>query len=461
MIKDKLEVYDVVIAGGGVSGSVAAIAAARNGARTLLIEKHAFLGGSLTAMGVGPMMTFHNRAGEQVIKGLPQQLVERLMARGASPGHIEDTTTYCSTVTPFDSEALKAELETMILEAGGALLYHTQLAGVTRAGDRIESIQVCSKGGLRSIGASLFIDATGDGDLAAQAGVPFVLGREGDSATQPMTMNMKIANVEIARLRAFVEANPDDFSWEHGAEEGLARLKRAPRVSLNGFIREWEAAKASGEITVPRERVLFFETATPGVVIINTSRVQGLNPTDPYQLTLAEIEGRKQNHQIFAFLRKYCAGFENAIRCDSSAQIGVREGRHMQGHYTLTAGDLLSQTPFPDAIALGGYPIDIHSPDGDVTLTTHLRPTGAYSIPYRCLIPLEPRNLLAVGRCVSATHEAFAAIRVTPIAMAIGQAGGTAAALCARDHIDPVELDPETLRAVLVKQGACLSPLPG
>ena len=126
-------VYDVLVVGGGVSGSIAAIAAARTGARVLLVEEHGFLGGSLTAMGVGPMMSFHNPSGEQVVRGIPDELIGRLQARGASLGHIPDTTTYCSTVTPFDSEELKIELETMLTEAGGEILYHTQLAATELA----------------------------------------------------------------------------------------------------------------------------------------------------------------------------------------------------------------------------------------------------------------------------------------------------------------------------------------
>jgi hypothetical protein len=452
----KNDTFDVVVCGGGVSGSVAAVAAARSGARTLLLEKHAFLGGSLTAMGVGPMMTFHNPAGEQVVRGVAQEVVDRLIAMGASPGHIEDTTTYCSHVTPFDSEGMKQVLEDMVLDAGGTLLYHTHLADVRVENARIEELVVCNKAGLSRIGATIFIDSTGDADLASRAGVPFQKGRQVDNAMQPMTMNLKLANVDTARIRQYVRENPGDFRFEHGTEEGLRRLERTSRISLAGYLGALEEAKRRGEVNVPRDHVLFFETATPGVVIVNTSRIQGKDPTNPYDLTLAEVEGRRQNNQIFALLKARCPGFENAIRCDSAAQVGVRESRHVQGLYTVTAEDLLEQREFPDAICRGAYPIDIHSPDSDHVRTVQIPRNGSYSIPYRSMVVEHPQNLVVVGRCISATSEAFGALRVTPIAMAIGHAGGAAAALCVREKCDPGQLDPAILRETLRLQGAHL-----
>ena len=447
---------DVAIMGGGVSGSVAAIAAARAGARVLLLEEHGFLGGSLTSMGVGPMMSFHNPAGEQVVRGIPDEIVERLKARGASLGHIVDTTTYCSTVTPFDSEELKIELETMLAEAGGQVLYHTQLAGVELARDSIARIVVCNKAGLTAIKAGIFIDSTGDGDLAARAGAPFHLGRARDGAMQPMTMNLKLANVDTAAIRKYALEHPDDFLWANGREEAMKRLKVSPRLSLAGFLHAWKAARQSGEVDVPRDQVLFFEMPVPGVVIVNTSRIIGLDGTDPFQLSQAESIGRRQCAQIFNFLRKRAVGFADAVRMDSSAKVGVRETRHVDGGYTITGDDITSARPFEDTIALGGYPIDIHAPDGDSVPTTHIRPNAIYQIPLRSLLVKQPVNLIVVGRCISATHEAAAAFRCTPIAMAIGQGGGVAAAAAVRLGVNPVQVPFASIRDILLRQGARL-----
>ncbi len=449
--------YDVVVMGGGVSGSVAAIAAGRAGAKVLLVEEHGFLGGSLTSMGVGPMMSFHNPAGEQVVRGIPDEIIERLKARGAALGHIPDTTTYCSTVTPFDSEELKIELESMVREAGGELLYHTQLAGVERDGERIARIVVCNKAGLTAIGARVFVDATGDGDLAARAGVAFVRGRAGDNVAQPMTMNLKLANVDTAAIRRYAKDNPDDFLWHPwGAEEALKRLDVSPRISLAGFLKSWKAARERGEVDVPRDQVLFFETPVPGVVIVNTSRINGLDATDPFQLSRAESIGRRQCVQIFNFLRKHAVGFENAVRMDTAAKIGVRESRHIVGLYTITADDITEAHSFEDTIALGGYPIDVHAPAGTTTGTVHLDPNTMYHIPLRSLLVETVANLVVVGRCISATHEASAAFRVTPISMAIGQGGGVAAAEAFQRGVPPREVPFAAIRQRLLQQGARL-----
>ncbi len=449
--------YDVVIVGGGVSGSIAAIAAARLGSNVLLIEEHGFLGGTLTSMGVGPMMSFHNPAGRQVVRGIADELIQRLVRKGASPGHIPDTTSYCSTVTPFDSEALKIELETMLDEADGSVLYHTQLAAVQTDGKRIREVIVCNKAGLTAIPAHTYIDATGDADLAARSGVPFFYGREADSAIQPMTMNLKLANVDTAAIRQYATNHPDDFLWHGGVDVGLERLKSSPRLSLAGFLHAWKAAQERGEIDVPRDQVLFFETAEPGTVIVNTSRITGLAPTDPFQLSQAERIGRQQCMQIFSFLRQHAVGFEKAIRMDTAAKVGVRESRHIRGLHVLTAEEVLGQHDFDDVIARGGYPIDIHSSDDVETRTQHLKPDDIYQIPLRCLLSEQMENLVVVGRCISATHEASAAFRVTPIAMAIGHAGGILAALAHDEKVPARDVAHESVQQILLRQGAQLS----
>ncbi len=402
------------------------------------------------------MMSFHNPAGDQVVRGIPDELVQRLVEKDASPGHIPDTTTYCSTVTPFDSEALKMELEGMLREAGGQVLYHTQLAAVLTENGRIQQVVVCNKAGLTAMEATVFIDATGDGDLAARSGVPFIHGREGDSATQPMTMNLKVANVDTAAIRRYAMERPENFLWHGGVEKGLERLRHSPRLSLAGYLSEWNGARERGEVEVPRDQVLFFETADEGTVIVNTSRIMGLDATDPFQLSEAERVGRQQCVQIFRFLRRHALGFEHAVRMDTASKVGVRETRHIVGQHVLTADELLASCPFPDVIAMGGYPIDIHSPGDAETRSRHLPANAAYQIPLRCLLPEKIENLVVVGRCISATHEASAAIRVTPISMAIGQAGGVVAAEAVRLETFPSKVPCKTVQRTLSRQGAHL-----
>ena len=442
--------YDLIVVGGGISGCMAATAAARCGASVLIIEQYGFMGGMLTAAGVGPMMTFH--AGEtQVIQGLTGELIERLVARGKSPGHIFDTVGYTYTVTPFDAEAMKQELEEMLLDAGASILYHTMLADVAAQGDRIAAITICNKAGLSELTAQVYVDATGDADLAIWAGVPFTKGREADGVCQPMTMNMKMTNVDIEAIKAYALQHPDDF---YRLQNDTDRLDRAPRLSLGGFSSIVAQAEASGELSFERDGVLLFETNTPGEVIINMSRLKGYDATDPQSLTEAEIEGRRQARELEIFLQTRIAGFENAVVIGTGPMVGVRSSRQIIGLYTLTVEDVLSCRAFDDVIAHSGYPVDIHLDTGIKYEPFHHG--EIYSIPYRCLVNARIGNLITVGRCVSVTFEAQGAMRTTPTVGAIGHAGGVAAFLAVRDGVAAADVSIHALQTVLKGQGAYL-----
>ncbi|MDF2922461.1 MAG: glucose-inhibited division protein [Paenibacillaceae bacterium] len=452
-------VYDVVVVGGGISGTVGAIAAARNGSKVLVVEQYGFLGGNLTACGVGPMMTFHVED-KQVVKGITGELIDRMVANGKSPGHVFDTTGTTYTVTPFDAEGMKHELEMMLLESGGEVLYHTMLAGVSVQDGRITGIQVCNKAGLGTIAGKVYIDATGDADLSAWSGVECTMGRPQDGACQPMTMKMKMCNVDIERLKQFIRENPEEFP-RYGDDPAM--IDNAPKLSTGGFVKTLKEAQQRGEVTFNREEVLIFETNNPGEVIINTTRVQGHSSTDPWSLSLAEIEGRKQTRQIEKLLKGKAPGFEASFVEYTGPSIGVRSSRQIKGTYTVTLDDLMSCRKFDDVIAHGGYPIDIHPPAGedkegeeDERRHRHLPWGSMYSIPYSSLVNPVIHNLITVGRSISATFEAQGALRLTPIAGAIGQAGGAAASIAARNGIPAKDVQPGQLHPVLLEQGAYL-----
>lgn len=456
------QMYDVIVVGGGISGSMAAIAALRNGAKTLVVEQYGFLGGMLTAAGVGPMMTFH--AGEtQVVQGITGELIDRLVAKEKSPGHIFDTTGYTYTVTPFDVEGMKHELEIMLLESGGNILYHTMLGDVDVENSKITGIVVCNKAGLSRLTAKVFVDATGDADLSAWAGVEFTKGRKSDGLAQPMTMNIRVRNVNIERVKDFIKSNPQEFPRLKG---NTAIVDKAPRLSIGGFVKTLKDAQAKQEISFKREDLLFFETNNPGEVIINTSRILREDSTEPWSLSRAEIEGRRQVRELEAFLKNRIRGFENSEVVYSGPAIGVRSSRQIKGLYTLTKEDLLSGKMFEDVIAHSGYPIDVHPPEGERTEKErqerlsedkfHAKEGHLCHIPYRCLINSEVLNLVTVGRSISADFEAQGAIRTTPIAGAIGHAGGVAASISALEDIDLPDIDAKTVQQVLQDQGAYL-----
>lgn len=448
------KIYDVIVVGGGISGAMAAIGAARAGAKTLVVEQYGFLGGMLTAAGVGPMMTFH--AGkEQVIQGAPGELIERLKDKGQSPGHIFDSTGYTYTVTPFDVEGMKRELELMLVEAGGEVLYHAMLASVDANKGKLQSITVCTKAGLMKLQAKVFVDATGDADVAFHAGVECAKGRESDGACQPMTMKMRMLNVDMQTVREFIKKHPEEFPNMDGA---ASLIDKAPRLSIGGFMKKVAAAKEAGEFTIPRVSILFFEANSEGEVIVNTTRIQGHDVNDPWSFSKAEMEGRRQAEEVDRFLKKYIPGFENSVLVYTGPQIGVRSSRQIKGCYSLTAEDICRRASFADTIAHTGYPIDIHNPTGSEHIEHEKPAWGTFcNIPYRCLVNDQVGNLIAVGRCISVDFEAQGAIRTTPTMGAVGHAGGIAAAMAVSCDCKASEVDSANLQQKLREQGAFLS----
>ncbi|MEG0752716.1 MAG: FAD-dependent oxidoreductase [Angelakisella sp.] len=443
--------YDVVVIGGGPAGTVAAIAAARNGAKTLLVERDGCLGGMLTQAGTGPQMTYH-AGSTQVVRGIAEEMVQRLVKGGFSPGHMEDFVGYASSVTPFDPEGLKLVMEQMVLEAGAEILYHTVYTGCTVEARRITSVNLYSKCGFFTVEAKVFLDASADADLSHNAGVSTVFGRESDHLAQPMTMNIRVRNVDRDRMMEYIETHREDMLDTIPFE----RIRSLPRSGMQGAYSVIQLAKDRGEFTADRNMVLCFETNNMGEYILNMSRIVRCSAVDPFDLTKAEVEGRRQAHEIVAFMRNYIPGFENCLLMSTGPRIGIRESRKIDGVYKLTADDLLQNRMFPDAIAMGGYPIDIHSPDGETMRHRFLAPGSWYSIPYRSLITPVLDNLIVAGRCISATHEACAAIRVTPIVMAAAQGAGTAAAQAALSGCAVEALDTDLLRQTLLHDGAFL-----
>lgn len=411
------------------------------------------MGGSLTANGVGPMMTFF--AGEkQIIKGLPEEIIQRLMEKGYSKGHTRDTTNYISYVTPFNSEGLKLVLDELIMEANCCVLFNTHIGAVHASNKKINSITVCNKDGLNSIQGSFFIDATGDGDVAHFAGVPCSKGREKDGISQPLTMNMKYCNVDNEEIKNHILQNRDKFQRMN---KDIDLLNVASALSFIGFEEEFNTAKRNKEIDIPREDILFFETDINSEYIVNTTRIIGCDPINPWDLSMAEINGRKQCAKLDKFLKKYIPGFKNAHLQYTGPKIGVRGSRQVEGLYTLTREDILNQRKFNSTIAHSSYPIDIHSPDGEGTNTVELNSWDKYyNIPYEIMVNQYIDNLIVTGRCVSASFEAQAAIRTTPTVGALGHAAGIAAFLANKNNISARDINILELQRQIIKENGFL-----
>ncbi|MGH2360130.1 MAG: FAD-dependent oxidoreductase [bacterium] len=449
--------YQVVVIGGGPAGSVASIAAARQGAHVACVERYGFLGGSLTAAMVAPIMGFH--AGDlQVVRGIPQEIVQRMQDLGASPGHVPDPIDFCYTVTPFDYEGLKRVYLEMATAAGVDLWLHSIFLGADFEEGRVRAIRVWQKDGIKEMRARVYVDASGDGDLCAAGGVPFEIGRARDGSPQPMTMMFRVGGIDWDAVMSHFADHDGDVQHGQGVHPriDLEWLRHLPIRGFAGFKELVADARKRGEWTVPRDRLLVFEGVRPGEGVVNTTRVQGRLGIRGADLAKAELEGRQQAYDVMAFLQKRVPGFNKAYLIETPAQIGVRETRRITGDYVLQQEDILRGVKFPDAIACGGYPIDIHDPTSLQVVAKRLPPGEYYSIPYRCLLPKGLDNVLVAGRCISSSHEAFAAFRVSAIVMAIGQAAGTAAAMAAARSAPPREVDVFQLQRVLREQGAFL-----
>lgn len=442
------ETADVVIIGGGPAGIAAAIAAGRQGARVVLVERYGFVGGMSTAAMVYPWMTFHTEQGEQVIRGIAQEIVDRLQTCGGSPGHLRDTVGFVHSVTPYDPAVYQVVAAEMLQEAGVRLLLHSFVDGVIAVDGRVEAVRVTNKSGQLEIQAEVFVDASGDADAAYLAGAAVAKGREADSQSQPMTMKFRMRGVDLGRVKQYMQAHPDEF-YE---KTPFAELDTIPLTGVSGFYSHWKRAA----VPIQRDQVLFFTGPAEDEVLINCTRVQGYDATNAVDLTTAEQEGRKQVLMIAEFLRRDVPGFERASISAVAPQIGIRESRRIIGHYALTQEDVVAGRSFEDVIARSGYPIDIHDPSGQGVTAAFIKGDGAYDIPYRCLVSRNIRNLLAAGRCISTTHEAHATTRLTPSCMATGEAAGTAAALAVKLKLDPEKLPVPLLQAELRRNGAAI-----
>ncbi|MBD5606301.1 MAG: FAD-dependent oxidoreductase [Candidatus Eremiobacteraeota bacterium] len=441
--------YDVLVIGGGNAGCAAALAAARHGARTMLVERYGFLGGTATAAMVGPWMTFHSGE-ERIVGGIAQEIVERLVLMGGSPGHVHDASDYVGSITPFDPETHKALLFEMMRGSGVDLLLHAYFLETLHGDGVVTGARVATVGGTRDYESAITIDASADAYVAASAGVALQTGDE-RGRVQPASLMFRISHVDLDATAAYVREHPAEMRTSLApAERDAASL-----TAVAGLYRLWNAARDRGDVDVPRELVSFFISPYPDEVTVNMTRVVDIDPLDPDDLTRAEVTARAQAMQLLAFFKRDVPGFANARIAATAAQIGIRESRRIVGAYTLTADDVLHARTFDDAVARSAYPIDIHNPSGSGTTTFRLPPGANYEIPYRCLVPERVDGLLVAGRCISTTHEAHASTRLTPTVMTLGQAAGTAAALTVPGS-RPRDVSITTLREALVRDGVDL-----
>lgn len=445
---------DVVVVGGGPSGFSAAISAARQGVKTILVEQGSCAGGMATQGLVGPFMTCYDKNGENmIIRGLFEEVVNRLVERGAAihPSKVRKGTAFTSWisdghdhVTPFDPEILKKLMDDMLMEAGVKVLYHTSFVKPIVKDDTIEGIVVHSKSGFEAIEAKVVIDSSGDADVAYQCGVPCEEGNEKLRTVQPATMFFRICNVEADEVEADIQNNINNFYRKNG-------------VNFRSFHWKVALAKKEGEWSLERESIGLFRSVYKDEWCVNTSRIMNVDATNNESLTYGEIEGRKQVEEIFAFLKKYVPGCQNAKLMSSGSTLGIRESRHIQGEYKLTVEDVLQGVVPEDSVLLAANSVDVHGrfgPKSNEYLT--IEKGNYYGVPYRILVPVIINQLLVAGRSVSATSDAAGAIRVMPPVMALGQAAGIAASIAIKSNCSVRNVNVKLLQEELKRQGAYL-----
>jgi hypothetical protein len=413
---------DVVVVGGGTTGPLAAIAAARRGKKVVLIERFGSLGGILT-------LGLNTKPSGAIVGGIPLEIWNLARkAGGAGADYMATTKTGgVKIASPTDPEVMKMLLTRLCVEAGVQILFETFVSAPYVENGTVTGVFIESKSGRQFVGAKVLIDCSADADMAAKAGAPFVMGSGGPEATmQPVSMYFIMKNVDNKRLA----------EWARTCDDVPARAIPANDKDLdyglwltgfNGMLRQFQA-----ETGVKLQRDNITLKTADGQMYVNATRVLGVDVFSPKEFSAAILECYRQIEGVCRFLKERVPGFEHARLGQVSPILGVRETRHVLGEYTLTGPDSRGETRFEDSIAADNSALDIHDPKGGDVDFQSMPP---YEIPYRCLLPRGVEQLLVAGRCISADHEAHARSRNMPACMATGQAAGVAAAVAVEEGV--------------------------
>jgi hypothetical protein len=413
---------DVVVVGGGTTGPLAAISAARRGRRVVMIERFGSLGGILT-------LGLNTKPSGALVGGLPLEIWNLARAAGgAGADYMAMTKTGdVKIASPTDPEIMKMLLTRLCVESGVQILFETVVSNPVVENGAVTGVVIENKGGRQFVAAKVVIDCSADADMAAKAHAPFVMGSgEAEAKMQPVSMYFTMSNVDVKRLAEWAKTSDDIPARAIPATDAGLDYN----LWLTGFnktLQQWQ--KDSG-VKLQRDNITL-KTAG-GLMYVNGTRVLGVNVFSPKEFTAAIVECYRQIEGVARCLRERIPGFENARIGQVSPILGVRETRHIKGEYTLTGPDSLGGVRFDDSIAADASALDIHDPKGGDVDFQSLPP---YEIPYRCLLPLGVEQLLVAGRCISADHAAHARSRNMPACMATGQAAGVAAAIAVEEGV--------------------------
>ena len=456
------ESWDVLVVGAGASGIGAAIAAARNGARVLMVDAGPMIGGELVS-GI-PVDGCLSSRGEWVVGGVCRDLFAECERLGGYIGPIND---YRSLhVVAVDPEIMKIAVVNLVQKAGVALRLYTYADDVVMEGGHVRGVVLVNKGRRTMVRAKVVIDASGDGDIAVAAGAPFEIGDAAKGDLQPVTLMFRMVGVEAQRLLRFAMEQPENFGFGEYAGIGKNSRECAEALYRQGLPKLFvvangpvmRAAMEAGELHRSSMIGITPTSTARKEVSLNTTRIGHLDATDTRRLSAALPDLVRQVWECAAFLKKRMPGFENAVFSGLAPRIGIRETRRIIGDYVLSDEDVGEARKQVNGIAKGAHEIDVHLAD-----TGHYRRAiaggGSYDIPYPTLLAKGIANLFVVGRCMSATRIAHSSARVMGTGISLGQAAGTAAAMAHANGAwdgDLRSINVDTLRDMLRSQGAVL-----
>lgn len=431
--------YDVVVAGGGIAGVFAAVAAAKTGAKTLLVEASTFLGGVVTMGPLEALMTPEDSRGT-VIAGLSGEFLELLREMDPGAVLVEDTTGYCASILPYDPECMKLALWEFLHRYQVDVLTETIVHAVCCQESRVTGLQMYTKQGEFAVSCKAMVDATGSGRAASLAGNPVLLGNE-EGISQPVTTLCRVGGVDIAVLKEYVRTHREDFRSFHG------ELKLdVPRLHLWGFTGALREGYESGALELLRNEIHMMQASREDEVILNYSRMN-VDVRDPMALSACQRQGMRQVVQLHQWFARTIPAFRDS-RILQTGYVGIRESGRAKGKYILTREDILAGGDETHSVAMGAFPIDIHQNTEGMQFE---RVVAGYHIPMECLMAEKLDNLYLAGRCISATFEANASCRISMTCMSTGHAAGVMAASFAED---PGKLDHRRVRQILCAQNA-------
>ena len=447
---------DIAVVGGGPAGIAAAVSAARRGKKVILVEQNAYLGGAL-ATGLSPL-SFLDKKGRPCIGGFAQEFIDRLVENGWSWG-----TEICpkhNSATCINSEGVKLQAFRMCKEAGVQVLLHCQVLKAETEDNVLKSVIFLGKCNEITVRARIYIDCTGDGDLAYLAGCSYEKGQIGSGVLQPPTVMFTLENVDQERFFDYIAEHPgelrynDSRIYENPAYD-IQHFRQHRSHVFVGLQETFARHRAAGTLPVERTSFIYINGTNPGEVYVNSIRMINTDATDIMDLSRAEMEGALQIPALVKLLKKEVPGFENCFVSAIAPSLGVRETRRFRGLRRVTETDALNGIVPPDTICLCGYKIDIHSGKDNGLFFRDIE--DVFGIPFGALVSAEVSNLMFAGRCISSDAVAFGALRVIPCCMAMGHAAAVGAGLSLDRHVPLREADVSEIRRRLSEEHAVLS----